>query len=344
MNQLPADFIQNLYAAFGRAATEEWIARLPRLLAQAASRWDLELGASVDALSYNYVCFAKRFPSPVIGRGVRGEGRECILKIGIPNRELTSEIECLKAWGGVAFRPTVHLLESDSENGLLLLERLRPGAPLATIADDDRATEIAADLMLRFWIPSGRLKSPLRQQSRPLSAESTEVDFAEVAAISIADPDFITLKGWFDELKNLRPRFHGGTGPFPIKLVETVEGILPDLFREDEPLYLIHGDCHHYNILSHGNEWRVIDPKGVIGAREYEIAPFMLNPLYTPRPNLKRETTRRLDIFSERLGLDRQRLWAWTVAHSVLSAWWDLQEDGSGGEHTIASGEIFLEL
>jgi streptomycin 6-kinase len=254
------------------------------------------------------------FPSPVIGRGARGEGQSCILKIGIPNRELTSEMECLKAWGGMPFRPTVRLLESDPADGILLLERLRPGETLATIPDDDRATEIAADLMSRLWIPEP------------------------------AQNNFITLKGWFDELKNLRPRFNGGTGPFPVKLVETVESLLPDLFPEGEPLYLIHGDCHHYNILSDGTGWRIIDPKGVIGAREYDIAPFMLNPVYQPRPNIKRETVRRLDIFSERLGFDRQRLWAWTVAHSLLSAWWDLQEDGTGGEFAVACGEAFLEL
>ncbi len=154
---------------------------------------------------------------------------------------------------------------------------------------------------------------------------------------------FITLKGWFDELQKLRPHFNGGTGKFPPRLVETAEGLLRELFAEDER-WLIHGDYHHYNILSHGNEWRVIDPKGVVGVREYEVAPFMLNPINQPRPNIKRETNRRLDIFSERLGLDRQRLWAWTVAHSVLSAWWDLQEAGTGGEFAIACGEVFLEV
>ena len=308
---LPANFIQNLTAAFGRAATEDWIARLPSLLALAASRWDLELGAPVDALSYNYVCFATLLPSPTFfGRGAGGEG---VLKIGIPNRELTSEIECLRAWGGLVIRPTVHLLESDPENGLLLLERLRPGKDLASLVDDDRATAIAADVMSRFWIPAPE------------------------------NPNLITLKSWFDGLDGLRPRFGGGTGPFPARLVETAEGLLRELFAEDER-WLIHGDCHHYNILSHGDEWRVIDPKGVIGAREYEVAPFILNPVYQPRPNIKRETNRRLDIFSERLGLDRQRLWAWTVAHSVLSAWWDLQEDGTGGEFAIACGEAFLDI
>ncbi|MBV6396732.1 MAG: hypothetical protein HFACDABA_02332 [Anaerolineales bacterium] len=36
----------------------------------------------------------------------------------------------------------------------------------------------------------------------------------------------------------------------------------------------------------------------------------MLNPFNRPLPNIKREAARRLGIFSERLGLERQRLWA----------------------------------
>jgi streptomycin 6-kinase len=307
--ELPTDFLKNLYSAFGRDATTDWLARLPTLLTEAASRWDLELGAALPGLSYNYVCSATRRPA----KSPQSKG-DFILKIGLPNRELTSEMECLRLWDKLPICPSVHLLESDPANGLLLLERLRPGETLATLADDDHAAAIAADLMSRFWIPAP------------------------------AEHNFITLKGWFDELQKLRPRFNGETGPFPVKLVETVEGLLPDLFREDAPLYIIHGDCHHYNILSDGDNWRVIDPKGVVGAREYEVAPFMLNPVYSPRPNIKCETIRRLDIFSERLDLDRQHLWAWTVAHSLLSAWWDLQEDGTGGEFAIACGEVFLEL
>ncbi len=80
--ELPREFLQNLYVSFGRAATDDWIAHLPRLLALAASRWDLELGAALSGLSYNYVCSATQLPSPFWC----GAGGEVILKIGIPNR------------------------------------------------------------------------------------------------------------------------------------------------------------------------------------------------------------------------------------------------------------------
>ncbi len=147
---LPETFLTNLTTAFGRSATDDWIARLPRLLTESASRWDLELGAPVDGLSYNYVCSASHRPE----RSDAKSKGDYILKVGIPNRELTSEIECLRLLGNLPNCPIVHLLESDPENGLLLLERLRPGADLTSIPDDDRATQIAAGVMSRLWLPA----------------------------------------------------------------------------------------------------------------------------------------------------------------------------------------------
>ena len=39
---LPKGFLKNLYTAFGQDATEAWLARLPYLLPETASRWGLE--------------------------------------------------------------------------------------------------------------------------------------------------------------------------------------------------------------------------------------------------------------------------------------------------------------
>jgi streptomycin 6-kinase len=208
------------------------------------------------------------------------------------------------------------LYESDPQAGALLEERLLPGTMLHERGLDDEAqTAIAAEVMLNIWRP--------------------------------APPDerLIRLKDWFDELKELRPAYGGGTGPFAPKLVEAVEGLLPDLFADPGEPVVMHGDCHHYNILESQRGWLSIDPKGVVGPRGYEVGPFMLNPLdFGQRPQAARLAARRLDLLSERLGIDRPVLWAWSVCHSLLSAWWDLQPDGSGGEYAAACGEIFLEL
>ena len=298
IDNLPAGFNQNIRLSFGEQG-QRWLERLPDLLNEAAQRWNLVLGDPF-LLSYNYVCAA-----------TRKDGSAAVLKIGVPNRELTSEINVLRLYNGQA---ACHILEGDAEIGMLLLERLQPGTMLVTLIDDDQATAIAADVM------------------RAIHRLAPQPD------------GFLSLCGWFDELKHLRPRFGGGTGPFPEKSFATAEGLIHDLFAEERPQVLLHGDFHHFNILLSGRGWLVIDPKGVIGPAEYEVGPLLMNP-YNVMPEESeaiRRTERRIAILSERLGFERQRLRAWAICHSVLSSYWDMAEDGSGGENSRAWTEVFL--
>jgi streptomycin 6-kinase len=130
-------------------------------------------------------------------------------------------------------------------------------------------------------------------------------------------------------LADLRAEFGGATGPFPARLVEMAESLFADLLASSAEPVLLHGDLHHYNILAAGREpWLAIDPKGVSGEPAYEVGALMRNPrpsLYH-WPDLERLLARRLDILTETLALDRQRLLAWSVAHQVLDAWWDYDD------------------
>jgi streptomycin 6-kinase len=241
----------------------------------------------------------------------KADGSPVVLKIGIPNNEFVSEINTLRLYGG---KGACRLLEADAEQGLILLERLFPGTMLVSQEDDDLATRIAAGVM--------------RSIHRPAPQET----------------GFLSLRGWFDELSELRPRFGGKTGPFPKRTVEIVETLLQDLLAENSPDVLLHGDFHHYNILSSERGWLVIDPKGVIGPAEYEVGPLLMNPMgdIPPEREAIQRTQHRIAILSEMLGFDRQRLKAWAVCHSLLSAWWDTAEDGTGGEYSLARNKIFL--
>ena len=294
---LPPIFVKNITQAFPNSA--DWLAELPSILAAASRRWDLTLGEPF-LLSYNYVCAADR-----------ADGTPAVLKIGVPNHELTSEINTLRVYDG---HGACRLLEADAEAGMLLLERLKPGTMLTTLEDDEKATEIAADVM-------GNIQRPMPEGE-----------------------GFLSLRGWFDELKKLRPRFGGGTGPFPERTVGIVEGLLGELFAEDRPQVLLHGDFHHFNILLSERGWLVIDPKGVVGPAEYEAGPLLTNP-WDKMPEEAEaigRTKRRIAILVERLGFDRQRLWAWAVCHSLLSSFWDMTENGSGGEYSRVWTEILL--
>ena len=295
---LPADFVRNIRVSFPEQA-EAWLAGLPDLLDEAARRWKLTLGEPF-LLSYNYVCAA-----------ALSDGTGAVLKIGVPNDELTSEINTLRVYDG---QGACRLYEADPERGMLLLERLFPGTMLVTLEDDDQATEIAARVM--------------KQSHRPAPEKG----------------EFLSLKGWFDKLEGVRTLFHGGTGPFPEKSFALAEGLIQELFAEERPQVLLHGDFHHYNILLSERGWLIIDPKGVVGPAEYEVGPLLINP-YDRRPEGKeavRRTERRIAILADVLGFEPQRMRAWAICHSVLSAFWDMQEDGTGGESTREWTEVFI--
>jgi streptomycin 6-kinase len=317
--KFPSIFIANIQNAFGEKG-KSFLTDLPQLIETASRQWDLTEVFPVPELSYNFVAFAKRAESDVV------------LKIGVPDRELKSEVLALRLFGGDG---AVRLLEFDEDRFMFLLERLRPGKMLTAIEDDEQRTSIAANVMSRLW------------RNAP------------------DDLPFIKLTKWFDGLKGLRPMFNGGTGPFPEKIVARVEETLPRLFAESSPPRLIHGDLHHFNILSSQRgysagvvsaalrsggtpppRWIAIDPKGVIGHPEYEVGPLLINPMpdFLNGTNPKAQTERRLSILAERLGFPRGRLLDWALCHAILSAWWDTRPDGSGGEYSIRCAELFASL
>jgi streptomycin 6-kinase len=131
---------------------------------------------------------------------------------------------------------------------------------------------------------------------------------------------------------------------FPKELLERVESFLPELFA-DKNLKLIHGDFHHFNILSSDRGWLVIDPKGVIGPAGYEVGPLMINPWdsFSDWSNFQIMTKRRVSILAERLGWERETIINWAIAHAVLSAWWCIEDD-MDGEYSMQCARIFSEI
>jgi len=303
MLNLSSEFIATIRSVY-KEDGGKFLAVLPVLIQEASQRWGLTDIQPVSNLSFNFVAFAKR-----------GE-EDVILKIGVPNRELTSEMAALKLFDGDG---ACQLLESDEERGFLLLERLKPGQMLSEVDNDDERTQIAADVMQRIWR-------------------------ANPAGDSGLSNKFIKLSGWFDGLKKIRPHFKGGTGPFPKELLERVESFLPELLA-DKNVKLMHGDFHHFNILKSERGWLAIDPKGVIGPAGYEIGPLMINPWnsISDRTRFKVRAERRVSILAERAGWERDKIINWATAHAVLSAWWSI-EDGLDEKYSIQCAKVFSEI
>jgi streptomycin 6-kinase len=323
---LPYEFISNIENTFQEDG-HTFLKALPDSIAAASAHWGLTDVQPSPMLSYNFVAFAKRGDEPVV------------LKMGVSNREFKSEMAALRLFNGEG---ACRLIDYEEEKYWMLLERLNPGVMLATLEDDEEATYIAADVMRKIWRPMEHVtlseaKSHHGTDGSPFGREERSP--------RVTYDKFIRLSDWFDGLKRLRARFHGGTGPLHEKLVERVEHSVKDFFTENHKPVLMHGDFHHFNILSSERGWLVIDPKGVIGPAGYEVGPLLLNPWddLLKMPNHREMTKRRIDILHESLGFERERIREWGLAHAVLSAWWSIEERGEW-RYAAAFAEMIADL
>lgn len=232
----------------------------------------------------------------------RGVGTPCILKLSPPSDELAREGETLSYYDGEGI---CRLLERDDAVGALLLERVLPGVSLQEVwtpGEDDLHTRVTAELMRRLWRP-------------------------------VEEPNpFRPLQSWAQALYE----DYGPSVPAPLR--EKAQALLLELGPGRDPV-LLHADLHHGNVLTASSEpYLAIDPKGIVGARGYDVGTFLLNPVQATSEELAKLLPRRLDVFSEMSGLEKRELAAWGFVHAVLSACWDagVQGDWYGRTLTVA--------
>ncbi|NHN28854.1 aminoglycoside phosphotransferase family protein [Paenibacillus agricola] len=238
------------------------------------------------------------------------KGTEAVLKLGVPGKEMIHEVEALRLYKG---NGCAQLWDSDTAKGILVLERANPGHTLKAVADDEEATLLAAAVMRKLQV-----RPPIQ-------------------------PLFPSTLDWSKGLQKLRSRYNGGTGPLPEPMVRKAEDYFAKLHASWRNVQLLHGDLHHENILAAEREpYIAIDPKGVIGEPEYGVIPFLINHL--PEHNAIDVIRRRIELFTEELSLNKTRIIAWGYSHSVLSAWWFVEDQLDGFEQELSKALIFEKL
>jgi len=302
-HRLAPDFIRNIASLYGEHG-RQWIGQLPEQIAYFEGLWGIRVGEPFPNLSYNFIATA-----------VTDDGTPAVLKLGVPNKELSTEIQALKIYAG---RGCVHVLAAEAARGALLLERALPGETLKiAAADDEQATRIAANIMRALW------------------RDDPGLDI------------FPTVAQWGLGFERLRLVFGGTSGPFPKHLVAIAESIYAEYPASSSPGMLLHGDMHHENILSDEvRGWLVIDPKGVIGEPAYEVGALLRNvkPSLLQERNLRQICERRVAILAEELGFERERLLGWGFAQAVLSGWWDYEDHGRVGGEWLTIARTLVDM
>ncbi len=284
----------------------EFEANIAHALGDAGRAWLAALPALLESCAREYsirigppFALSYNYVAPV----TRADGAEAVLKLSPHGDDFRYEIRATHAFDGHGM---ARLLEADEDRGVAILERLRPGQMLVELEDDERQTEIAAGIMLDL-----RREPPAVQMP--------------------------TTRDWFAAFARHRTE-HGGAGPLPPALFERAEATFDELLQSSAPPVLLHGDLHHYNILSAERApWLAIDPHGVVGEPAFEVGAYFGNPAgLASSPHLQRTLARRADIFAERLGIERERIVAWGMAYQTLSAVWSAEHGGTGWGRAVA--------
>jgi N-acyl homoserine lactone hydrolase len=93
----------------------------------------------------------------------------------------------------------------------------------------------------------------------------------------------------------------------------SLAGMARELFEAVgvDPQWVVHGDFHHHNILSHGDRYVAIDPKPYLADREYDVPAFLWNPMDNYMAD-REQTERRIGAFVA-IGLDDFKIRAWSI-------------------------------
>jgi streptomycin 6-kinase len=219
------------------------------------------------------------------GYAIRAElpdGAPAVLKLIFPHRESEHEADALACWNGDG---AVRLLARDDERSALVIERCVPGAALSA-AGPDAALEVLIGLLPRLWVEAA-------EPFHTLEDEAT----------------------WW--IGYLPEQWERSGRSVERGLVDAAVDALSSLSQSQGEQVLLHQDLHGDNVLAAEREpWLVIDPKPLLGEREFSVAPIVRS---FELGHSKRDTLYRLDRLTSELGLDRDRARAWTIGQTM--AW-----------------------
>lgn len=240
------------------------------------------------------------------------DGKAVVLKISFPNNhEFPLETVALKFFDG---NGAIRILQEDTKGHALLLERAEPGIRLRDVKNDKELVSFASSVIKKFH-------KPIIQKNNSL---------------------FPVISDWGKAFARYRKTFSKKSGPVPVWMIERAEDIFTQFPKDKKETVLLHGDLHSDNIISSQRGWLVIDPKGVIGEREFELGAFLRNPIYDfPKgTDYKKVSIQRIHQFSEELGFDKERIKDWAFACAVISLVHFLEDEGVFKEIYVENATI----
>ncbi len=256
------------------AGHAEWIDDLPDIVRGLERDWSIEVGQAYDEGTEAFVADA-----------TLADGTPAVLKVLVPRRGGAfddHEAIVLRLAGGAGC-PVLY--QENIDRGALLMERLGPSMFALGLPYEQRLRALC-DAASRIWRPAPEAALPTT---------------ASKAAWLI---DFVTTK--WEALDR----------PCAERTIEHAVACGQRRLSAGDPTrpLLLHGDVHQWNALAAGDDFKLVDPDGLVGDAEYDLGVILREDPDEPGAADPWATARWM---AARYGLDATAIWEWGVIERV---------------------------
>ncbi|HEX4046088.1 MAG TPA: aminoglycoside phosphotransferase family protein [Gammaproteobacteria bacterium] len=273
------------------------IENVTNIFGEQGSEWINNLPNTVEALAKHWqlrqILPVDNMTYNYVAKAITSTNKPVVLKISCDKKSSGEEMQALMYFDGNA---SVRLLDHNEKYHAMLLDQAIPGTTLKSFypAQIEYVMDCYAATMNKLH--SKRL--PSQHHYRHIS-------------------------DWLKAIDRLTANH------FPAGMFDHAIQIKNKLLSTMQQELFLHGDLHHDNLIKNNDEWLTIDPKGIIGDAEFEIAAFdFIHPSeFHLQTGIKNLFAKRIDILAEKSKLNAARIKDWVFVRLILSAAWSIEDN-----------------
>ena len=234
--------------------------------------------------------------------------KPAVLKFSCDKALIEDEYKALKHFNG---KGAIDVIAHNEQGNALLLERAVPG----TLLKDHK--NICIDETIQIY--ADVIKCLANHKNSDLN-------------------DFVHMSHWCKAIDRIKP------GDIESVYVNKANDLRKHLLNTATHEFVCHGDLHLENILLHGNDWVIIDPKGIIGEIAFEAAAFDLlsDDEINQAHDIAQLLKQRIERLSVALDIDYQRLLSWVYLRTMISAQWFIEDNGDPSKMINLMKQLYL--
>jgi streptomycin 6-kinase len=230
-----------------------------------------------------------------------------VLKVGCDAKSISSEIQALKHFAGGG---SIQLIGHNDKYDALLLQQAVPGTTLKSLYPSQ------IEYVMDCYIDTVR-----KLHNKSLSNVG----------------NYCHISDWLRAIDNLTDK------NCPSYLVKKAVALKNVLLATMTANMFLHGDLHHDNIIKDRNNWLAIDPKGIVGEPEFEMAAFDFMDIdeMVNMSEVKNIFEARVYLLAEKAKLNLQRIKDWVFVRLILMAAWHIEDNGNPSHCIKLAEQLF---